>query len=220
MSAMIHLNLFIQSRGHHEASWRHPGASTLPLTDIRFYADCARMAEAAKFDSIFLADQLALGDDVAHAGRSDPGPTPDGAWFLARVWDEPGLGEAPEPRRGPRSRGGACDGARVAARLEDGTVTAADILALLRAHPQASTEALRDFCVALPWRERHDGAWRRTLHCWRATDAAWVEYDDGTRSGQPGWYTEADPGKRYATADAAKAATDEVLRAQGVVLDG
>ncbi len=67
---MIHLNLFIQSRGHHEASWRHPGASTLPLTDIRYYAECARMAEAAKFDSIFLADQLALADDVAHAPRT------------------------------------------------------------------------------------------------------------------------------------------------------
>jgi FMN-dependent oxidoreductase (nitrilotriacetate monooxygenase family) len=66
----LHLNLFIHSRGHHEASWRHPASSPLPLTDIRYYQDLAQRAEAALFDSIFLADQLALGDDVAQAARS------------------------------------------------------------------------------------------------------------------------------------------------------
>jgi FMN-dependent oxidoreductase (nitrilotriacetate monooxygenase family) len=70
MARQLHLNLFIQSRGHHEASWRHPLASPLPLTDIRYYQDVARRAEAGLFDSIFIADQLALGDDVARAGRS------------------------------------------------------------------------------------------------------------------------------------------------------
>ena len=43
---------------------RHPAASPLLLTDIRYYEDLARRAEAALFDSIFLADQLALGDHV------------------------------------------------------------------------------------------------------------------------------------------------------------
>jgi hypothetical protein len=33
MKRQLHLNLFINSRGHHEASWRHPAASPLPLTD-------------------------------------------------------------------------------------------------------------------------------------------------------------------------------------------
>ena len=70
MKRQLHLNLFIHSRGHHEASWRHPAASPLALTDIRYYQDLARRAEAGLFDSIFLADQLALGDDVAHAGRT------------------------------------------------------------------------------------------------------------------------------------------------------
>ena len=70
MSRPFHLNLFIQSRGHHEASWRHPDASPLPLTDIRFYQDLAQRAERGLFDSIFLADQLSLGEDVAHAGRT------------------------------------------------------------------------------------------------------------------------------------------------------
>jgi FMN-dependent oxidoreductase (nitrilotriacetate monooxygenase family) len=70
MQRQLHLNLFIHSRGHHEASWRHPAASPLALTDIRYYQDLARRAEAARFDSIFLADQLALGEDVAQAARS------------------------------------------------------------------------------------------------------------------------------------------------------
>jgi FMN-dependent oxidoreductase (nitrilotriacetate monooxygenase family) len=70
MKRQLHLNMFIHSRGHHEASWRHRTASPLPLTDIRYYQDLAQRAEAALFDSIFLADQLALGDDVAQAARS------------------------------------------------------------------------------------------------------------------------------------------------------
>src|SRR5712672_4823578 len=69
MKRQLHLNLFIHSRGHHEASWRHPASSPLALTDIRYYQDLARRAEAALFDSIFLADQLALGEDVAQAAR-------------------------------------------------------------------------------------------------------------------------------------------------------
>jgi FMN-dependent oxidoreductase (nitrilotriacetate monooxygenase family) len=66
----MHLNLFIQSRGHHEASWRHPDATPYPLTDIRFYQGLAQRAEAGLFDSIFLADHLAMQDDGARAPRS------------------------------------------------------------------------------------------------------------------------------------------------------
>jgi FMN-dependent oxidoreductase (nitrilotriacetate monooxygenase family) len=69
MKRQLHLNLFIHSRGHHEAAWRHPASSPLALTDIRYYQDVAQRAEAAKFDSIFIADQLALGEDVAQAPR-------------------------------------------------------------------------------------------------------------------------------------------------------
>jgi FMN-dependent oxidoreductase (nitrilotriacetate monooxygenase family) len=70
MNRQLHLNLFIHGRGHHEASWRHPASSPLPLTDIRYYVDLAQRAEAALFDSIFFADQLALGGDVAQAPRT------------------------------------------------------------------------------------------------------------------------------------------------------
>ncbi len=70
MNRQLHLNLFIQSRGHHEASWRHPASSPLPLTDIEYYRDLAQRAEAGLFDSIFLADTLALMDTVAHAATN------------------------------------------------------------------------------------------------------------------------------------------------------
>src|SRR6059058_947311 len=70
MKRQLHLNLFFHSRGHHEASWRHPESSPLALTDIRYYQDLARRAEAALFDAIFLADQLALGNDAAQAART------------------------------------------------------------------------------------------------------------------------------------------------------
>jgi alkanesulfonate monooxygenase SsuD/methylene tetrahydromethanopterin reductase-like flavin-dependent oxidoreductase (luciferase family) len=58
MLRQMHLNLFIQSRGHHEASWRHPKASSLDLADIDFYTELARKAEQGLLDSIFLADTL------------------------------------------------------------------------------------------------------------------------------------------------------------------
>src|SRR4051812_36236379 len=66
----LHLNLFIHGRGHHEAAWRHPAASPLALTDIAYYADLAQRAERGCFDSIFLADQLAIAEDAAQAPRT------------------------------------------------------------------------------------------------------------------------------------------------------
>jgi FMN-dependent oxidoreductase (nitrilotriacetate monooxygenase family) len=66
----LHLNLFIHSRGHHEASWRHPATSPLALTDIRYYQDLAQRAEAGLFDSIFFADQLAVGTDIEQGPRT------------------------------------------------------------------------------------------------------------------------------------------------------
>src|SRR6187431_2235136 len=64
MKRPMHLNLFIQSRGHHEAAWRHPKSSKLPLTDIQYTVEMAQKAEAGLFDSIFLADVLGLWNDV------------------------------------------------------------------------------------------------------------------------------------------------------------
>jgi len=70
MQRRLRINLFIQSRGHHEASWRHPRSSPKALTDVAYYQDLAQRAEAARLDSIFLADQLNLPDDTPRAGRT------------------------------------------------------------------------------------------------------------------------------------------------------
>ena len=70
MSRQLRLNLFVHSRGHHEASWRHPKASPLALTDFEYHRDLARKAEDAAFDSIFLADSLSMSGEVAHTARS------------------------------------------------------------------------------------------------------------------------------------------------------
>lgn len=69
MKKQIHINLFIYSRGHHEASWRHPQSTRYALTDIEYYVECAQKAEAACFDSIFLADTLAAPQDINSASR-------------------------------------------------------------------------------------------------------------------------------------------------------
>ncbi len=64
MKRPMHLNLFVQSRGHHEAAWRHPKSSKLPLTDIQYSVELAQRAEAGLFDSVFFADVLGLWNDV------------------------------------------------------------------------------------------------------------------------------------------------------------
>lgn len=74
MSRELHLNLFIHGRGHHETAWRHPASSRRALSDLAYYRDLALAAEAAKLDSIFFADALALGEEVAHAARGELEP--------------------------------------------------------------------------------------------------------------------------------------------------
>ncbi|RXZ79884.1 LLM class flavin-dependent oxidoreductase [Paenibacillaceae bacterium] len=62
----LHLNLFIMNVGHHEAAWRYKGTTPEKITDLRYYQQLARTAEAAKFDSVFLADGLAVSKHVKH----------------------------------------------------------------------------------------------------------------------------------------------------------
>lgn len=69
MKRPLHLNLFIYGRGHHEAAWRHPKSSKHSVTDIDLYIECARKAEAACFDAIFLADVLNLPHDADSSAR-------------------------------------------------------------------------------------------------------------------------------------------------------
>jgi FMN-dependent oxidoreductase (nitrilotriacetate monooxygenase family) len=76
MKRQVHLNLFIHSRGHHEAAWRHKNATPFLLTDFRYYEDLAKKAEAATFDSIFLSDILSLGSDIEYTPRAVLDPVP------------------------------------------------------------------------------------------------------------------------------------------------
>lgn len=71
MSRQLHLNLFLMPRGHHESAWRHPKAARESLTDLQLYAKAAQIAEAAKFDAVFLADALVApttGGQIASSG--------------------------------------------------------------------------------------------------------------------------------------------------------
>jgi FMN-dependent oxidoreductase (nitrilotriacetate monooxygenase family) len=62
----LHLNAFIHDIGHHEAAWRLPESDPFAATDVGHYIRVARIAEAAKFDSIFFADGPVLFGDPAY----------------------------------------------------------------------------------------------------------------------------------------------------------
>jgi FMN-dependent oxidoreductase (nitrilotriacetate monooxygenase family) len=90
MSRSLHLNLFIQGRGHHETAWRHPASTPRALTDIRYYQQLAQLAEDGLFDSVFFADHLSVGNEVAHTAKAGLEPLTTLA-ALATVTEKIGL---------------------------------------------------------------------------------------------------------------------------------
>lgn len=66
MPRQLVLNAFLHDTGHHEASWRHRHSSAERISDVGFYQQIAQKAEAAKFDSVFLADVPGLAYDTGH----------------------------------------------------------------------------------------------------------------------------------------------------------
>ncbi|MGY4976744.1 LLM class flavin-dependent oxidoreductase [Streptomyces sp. 900105755] len=56
----LHLNAFLMEAGHHEAAWRLPHSDPRADFDLGHWIELARLAESAKFDSLFLADGPAL----------------------------------------------------------------------------------------------------------------------------------------------------------------
>lgn len=60
----LHLNAFLMSTGHHEASWRLPESDNFAGTDVTHFQRLARTAERGKFCSIFFADSPVLHGDV------------------------------------------------------------------------------------------------------------------------------------------------------------
>jgi FMN-dependent oxidoreductase (nitrilotriacetate monooxygenase family) len=56
----LHLNAFLMEAGHHEAAWRLPESNPRADFDLGHWIRIAKLAEDAKFDSLFLADGPAL----------------------------------------------------------------------------------------------------------------------------------------------------------------
>ncbi|HBF31456.1 LLM class flavin-dependent oxidoreductase [Rhizobium sp.] len=59
----IHLGLFLQGAGHHVSGWRHPSAEA-GSENFDLLRRVTQMAEAAKFDMVFLADGLTSSADA------------------------------------------------------------------------------------------------------------------------------------------------------------
>ncbi len=70
----LHLNAFLMSTGHHEASWRLPESDPHASTRVEHYQHLARTAERGKLDSIFFADSPVLLGEVGRrpAGKLEP----------------------------------------------------------------------------------------------------------------------------------------------------
>ncbi|WP_437590249.1 LLM class flavin-dependent oxidoreductase [Sorangium sp. So ce1000] len=70
----LHLNAFLMSVGHHEASWRLPESDPFANTSVAHFKDLARIAERRKLDSVFLADSPVLWNNVGRrpAGTLEP----------------------------------------------------------------------------------------------------------------------------------------------------
>ncbi|NDL65220.1 LLM class flavin-dependent oxidoreductase [Acerihabitans arboris] len=67
----LRLGAFLQDVGHHIGAWRHPDAPLNAGMNLEHFKLLARRAEAAKFDMIFLGDQMTFqyGEDE-HIGRT------------------------------------------------------------------------------------------------------------------------------------------------------
>ena len=67
------LGAFLMATGHHVAAWRHPDVPADAGLDFTHYKHLAQVAEAAKFDTLFIADSVAAatGDAARHMARSD-----------------------------------------------------------------------------------------------------------------------------------------------------
>ncbi|SEA91691.1 LLM class flavin-dependent oxidoreductase [Paraburkholderia sartisoli] len=71
----IKLGAFLMETGHHIAAWRHPDAHATGGLDFAHYAEVAKIAERAKFDTIFFADSVSVRDtnlaSLSRTARAD-----------------------------------------------------------------------------------------------------------------------------------------------------
>ena len=75
MTRQLHLNAFLMSTGHHEASWRLPESDPHSGTDIAHFVKLAQTAERGKLDSIFFADSPVLWGNVGKRPSGGLEPT-------------------------------------------------------------------------------------------------------------------------------------------------
>ncbi|MBD9629528.1 LLM class flavin-dependent oxidoreductase [Pseudomonas sp. PDM19] len=73
MTRTLSLGAFLMATGHHVSAWRHPDVPANGGLDFRLYKRLAQVAEAAKFDALFVADSVAAptGDIASRMARSD-----------------------------------------------------------------------------------------------------------------------------------------------------
>ena len=69
----LKLGAFLMATGHHVAAWRHPEVPANAGLDFKHYRHLAQVAEAARFDALFVADSVAAatGDIASRMARSD-----------------------------------------------------------------------------------------------------------------------------------------------------
>ena len=69
----LKLGAFLMPTGHHVSAWRHPDVPANAGLDFTHYKRLAQIAEAAKFDALFIADSVAAatGDIASRMARSD-----------------------------------------------------------------------------------------------------------------------------------------------------
>jgi len=74
MPRKLHLNAFLMSTGHHEASWRLPESDPLAHLSAEHFIHLAQTAERGHFDSIFFADSPVLQGEPGRrpAGKLEP----------------------------------------------------------------------------------------------------------------------------------------------------
>lgn len=71
---MMHLVAYIQGVGAAQSAWRSPRTNADGALRLQHWIETARIAESACFDAYFLADVLAVGDQIATDATERPDP--------------------------------------------------------------------------------------------------------------------------------------------------
>jgi N-acetyl-S-(2-succino)cysteine monooxygenase len=74
MTRQLHLNAFLMGTGHHEAAWRHPQSRPEDALTFEHYLNLAQIAERGTLDSIFFADNLAVGRNLRYNAQNNLEP--------------------------------------------------------------------------------------------------------------------------------------------------